>query len=963
MSGERISDFLVQIQTSSPPTPATPTTSTDVLTKAYAEANFAPIAGQGAPVASNSALRSVGPSDRYMGQERIVTGTGVFWWYDSGSTATDDDQTVLLPSDAPGTGRWLAGTGGSGGAASEWTNIPLGEPLLSTDIPAAVFAAVKQSFVVTASNKFIDFNEGSGDKTATLTEGTYRFDNSYEQAKFLLMIKTAMQAPAGVTGTYTISFDTSTRKITIASTVSHTLKFKTGAHGSDNTDTHAGTLLGFSDTADTSSATSHVADNEITSTLTKKMFLLKTDASYDSRSRSVIGLVTSSGLQYADKSAKYNQTIQGFSGLTEGDIRYTSKASITVSAANNKIDFTEGGGALAATVASGEYSHDGTTDYGGLSTAIKTALQSAGAGTYTVTYDNDTDKFTIVKSAGTFTLKFSTGTNVATSIHTSLGFNTTDLTGSLTYTAQNALALRGKLVSYTSTRFNASSVPFGVAQKSDRIQAKRDAITSYIEVVGAPGDFLSAPDDVTPGYNVTLGDTASNASGQGVRCFFDHSATPEVLRFQYRASANSPWVTSASSFALNTDNALNTTFDNGAQNDVFRAPRIVLDNNGKGVAIAAGQWVAAGLDDVRGFHTTDGGVTWAKVTGNRGGGNDLARDGTNSFHVGGLRQRGNKVVYFISNTAQSGGEFGYMEDTGSGYGTATSQSTSALDCQFFGTGCEIQYFPLEVGANQYRYVFVGRVLGSTTNRLVYMKGDLSGLATINFTATSLDCIAMTCEKNNGGNRIAGLLGGAASSTTLIPFYTSDTYNAGVLTLTEGTTQNSGGTNLSHSNGFQAQDQRHSNWGLVHKMVMINGRAWAVVHHEFTNIHRYQLWTTSDVTTNSWTNLGEVIGSDTTNQQGEMRIIYVPAKNCFVFLWKRGTNSTVLTQNLANGQIFARVVQIESGGASLSYFPAAQIDNAEALGTFQGGIAAHAHNNGIGITWTKSTNILRSQKFA
>jgi hypothetical protein len=356
-------------------------------------------------------------------------------------------------------------------------------------------------------------------------------------------------------------------------------------------------------------------------------------------------------------------------------------------------------------------------------------------------------------------------------------------------------------------------------------------------------------------------------------------------------------------------------------------------------------------------------VTWTKVTGS-GTNNELIDDGAANYGSTGLRQRGTKVFFSGSNTADSAAFYGYAEDTGSGYTTATASSSSGTDGIFIATGMEIQYFPVETGANKYRFILVGRSIGGATVRALYMKGDLSGPTLINFSASALGCHAMGREINDGGNRIAGLLG-TGGNASLIPFYFNNDYNGGTLTLTEGSNQNGGGPNVAEVSGFQADSARHPNWGSQHRMVMLNGRAWAVVQQNIgaAGIYRYNLWTSADVTTNSWTNLGETIGSDSTNQQGEMRVVYVSSKNCLLFLWKRGTNSATLTQNLTNGQIYARQVQLDSNGAALSYYPAQQIDGGVALGTFQGGISAHPHPDGCGVSWVKSTNIIRAQKFA
>jgi hypothetical protein len=111
--------------------------------------------------------------------------------------------------------------------------------------------------------------------------------------------------------------------------------------------------------------------------------------------------------------------------------RWRSSGTFIVDSTNNKIDFKESGGGaqLHATITSGTYTP--TT----LAAEIKTQLQTAGAQTYTVTFSTSTGLWTISSAGSYLSFLNSTGTNTATAIlKLSLGFSTSDLTGSLTYT-------------------------------------------------------------------------------------------------------------------------------------------------------------------------------------------------------------------------------------------------------------------------------------------------------------------------------------------------------------------------------------------------------------------------------------------------------------------------------------------------------------------------------------------------
>jgi hypothetical protein len=90
------------------------------------------------------------------------------------------------------------------------------------------------------------------------------------------------------------------------------------------------------------------------------------------------------------------------------------------------ISFDEGGGELTATLTMGSYT---PTD---IATEAQTALNAAGALTYTVTFNRSTRTFTIA-ATGTFSLLVSSGTSGA-SAFSMFGFTGTDRTSAATYT-------------------------------------------------------------------------------------------------------------------------------------------------------------------------------------------------------------------------------------------------------------------------------------------------------------------------------------------------------------------------------------------------------------------------------------------------------------------------------------------------------------------------------------------------
>ncbi len=111
------------------------------------------------------------------------------------------------------------------------------------------------SFVVNATNNKINFNIGAGELTATVASATYVMGVTQATAGSLCKaIYDAIHA-AEAAGTYTVTWSATTGLMTITrSAGTFQLTWHTGTNGADGTDTHIGTLCGFSDTADQTGA-------------------------------------------------------------------------------------------------------------------------------------------------------------------------------------------------------------------------------------------------------------------------------------------------------------------------------------------------------------------------------------------------------------------------------------------------------------------------------------------------------------------------------------------------------------------------------------------------------------------------------------------------------------------------------------------------------------------------------------
>ena len=106
-------------------------------------------------------------------------------------------------------------------------------------------------FTVSASNKYIDFDEGGAELTATLTTGAYTGQTLATE------IKTQLDAAGALT--YTVTYTESTGKFTIAAGGNFTLRWLNGTHAA----TDANGLLGFSALADDTGAATYTSDTVV----------------------------------------------------------------------------------------------------------------------------------------------------------------------------------------------------------------------------------------------------------------------------------------------------------------------------------------------------------------------------------------------------------------------------------------------------------------------------------------------------------------------------------------------------------------------------------------------------------------------------------------------------------------------------------------------------------------------------
>jgi len=243
-------------------------------------------------------------------------------------------------------------------------------------------------FSIDATNNKIDFKEDIGgglsaELTATISSGNYTVSELETE------IETQLEAATANAVQYTVSYSSSTEKFSIQENGSTLTELQLLWNTGTNSATSAAATIGFDNAADDTAANEYTADNT----------------------------------------------------AGEGTIHLEIGNVFTINANNKYIDFEEDNNLRLATITEGNYT------VSELEAEIKNQLESAvgGVGTYTVSYDNSTQKFTINASAGVtdLDLLWKTGThgadNAGDSAASLLGFNAEDDEGGGSHTGDNTV--------------------------------------------------------------------------------------------------------------------------------------------------------------------------------------------------------------------------------------------------------------------------------------------------------------------------------------------------------------------------------------------------------------------------------------------------------------------------------------------------------------------------------------------
>ena len=175
---------------------------------------------------------------------------------------------------------------------------------------------------------------------------------------------------------------------------------------------------------------------------------------------------------------------------------------------NDRIDFTENGGAeVTAQLTAGTYPLGvASSEAGTLCALVKSRMEAAGSGTYTVTYSVSTDKMTITRSSGVFVIRFASGTNTAMNASGVLGFSGSGTTSAISATSNSTVAaralatsaLRGTAPAVMADYFPSGTAPLPLASFYDKYvyvfsdTATTDAVST--------GTAMAIPLQFTSGY-------------------------------------------------------------------------------------------------------------------------------------------------------------------------------------------------------------------------------------------------------------------------------------------------------------------------------------------------------------------------------------------------------------------------------------------------------------------------------
>jgi hypothetical protein len=946
-------------ETATLPTAGTPTNDADTINKGWLEEYGFDRSAIHDGVASISALRAITAAVRQDKQICLVQNTGLYE-FDSTDSQTDDGSTIIQPD--AGSGRWLLISAvGGGGAGSEYTALA-GEWINGSTKTKSIGLLQKTAIEIANANSWIDVNEGAGEISVKIlgtdsffliqdldTNATNPGDAAFDLCK---IIADTLTADGSTTLTYTCTYSLTTNLITLAASGAFTILLKTGAHGLDNLDTGLLAQIGWDDSSDTGSLTSHPADNKIqdAEAIVTKLQAQKTDSDFLIKSRGYHGGIDENATKLAQVTCSINTAMDGFAAFTEGEKQYTQSAAIILDATNNKLDWKEGaGGEINSTLTQGTYlrgTDSSSVKYETLAAELKLQMDTdtGVADTFTVTYDNNTGKFKVVSDGvNSFTFLFGTGTNTATGVHTTIGWDASDTTSDTSHESDNAVDLAGETAEDIATRTTTNSVFTGFIDDNDKQFMKQAYdISTYDELYKSPGDFPANPTEFDQGNEIQFMDSHMNLSGQGVAIFEDLSTNNIIIR--YTTNGGYTWTTAATTPSM----GFSVVEDFGASNVTDLRAKCFVDENGNGVIAysrangAQRNATAAHSTDLNTWGVTNlhtAGATWYNI--------DLYIREDKAVIMEDYATHTNTVIYISNNV-------------GAGYNSWSAQIPITPQDFYYTkpSHVKIQYWPGVGSPNDYRIILVGQKQADLDLYAVYMAGDGTGQTAINpWTPTNYMPINVTMDKAGTGNRIAIVAadGGAIPSSSSYAVGLSNDSSGSFSISTKGTIALTGNHDSynGHTNG---SDWQANMWNEEVRAVL-HDTSFSFVSAAFNGGYiRAQVHNTKDITAGSPSWESVVSLDDTaTSHMGHYCCTYLPSIHSILFAWKRGGSATgnLLTQ----GIIMGRLANINADG-SLSFHDAEQIDGGEALSGFQGWVNISSSADRAFVMWERYNGATR-----
>jgi hypothetical protein len=105
MAQDREFKFIVGVETSLLPATTVPTIDDDLVTKGFADEEYARLDSWADKVLTISALKAIAAANRFDAQSIFVKSQGLHYYFDSASVAAGDDDNIVEPD--AGTGRWV----------------------------------------------------------------------------------------------------------------------------------------------------------------------------------------------------------------------------------------------------------------------------------------------------------------------------------------------------------------------------------------------------------------------------------------------------------------------------------------------------------------------------------------------------------------------------------------------------------------------------------------------------------------------------------------------------------------------------------------------------------------------------------------------------------------------------------------------------------------------------------------